>query len=101
MSTTRKVQAYLEDKDLLEVTARAVAGQFGISTCTLRRKLRCEGTCLTQLIIDERWRRFHEANTNMNLEDLTEITCFTHKQSFQRAFKSRFGMPITEWRERV
>jgi AraC-like DNA-binding protein len=81
----------------------ALAGQLGLSTETLRRRLRAESSSYTQIKSDLRRGLAYRllAVEDMPINQVAVQIGFTESSSFVRAFKDWSGMTPLEYRRRL
>jgi len=100
--TTDRVLQILLDGDLSRLRADSVAESLGMSSTTLRRRLRADHTCYQFLLDRARQYRCEQILRNMWLPGkcLAVEMGYLEVNSFYRAFRRWTGMTYSEYKTR-
>lgn len=91
---TEYVREYLKAAELKRDYTRDIAKTMNVSSNTLRRYIREEGTTMAALMREEKIRRVNEiiaTRPNINAKRLAGICGYAYVDSFYRAFRDWFG----------
>ena len=78
-----------------------VSGRMGMSTRTLRRKLKNEGSTFRDLLEEIRYglAREYLADTHLPMEEISALLGYTESANFSHAFKRWSGLSPSAWRQ--
>ena len=78
-----------------------VARRMGMSTRTLRRKLKHEGSTYRELLEEVRYglAREYLADTHLPMDEISSLLGYTESANFSHAFKRWSGLSPTAWRQ--
>lgn len=102
MNVTQRVKTYLRTADLRKARLKVVAPALHMSTSTLDRKLRREGTVFSELVAQERIWRLNEAiaeNRNVLGIDLVKRLGYSHHSPFYKGFRTLMGVGYLEHKQ--
>jgi AraC-like DNA-binding protein len=94
MTTTERVIAYLQSCEMRRAKLNIIAPALAMSTTTLRRRLREEGSRFSQLMAQERIRRIQAVGEIKPKArgDYLAVECgYATRAQFYRAFQSIVG----------
>lgn len=104
MTLIESAKHFLEQSNLLGLAPKHLAAHLGLPEYKARRYLADDGANWLKLLAEERKRRCDIAladNPDISFDDLAEICGYAHKQNMMVAFRTFYGMGITEWRRRL
>jgi AraC-like DNA-binding protein len=98
---SRQVAILMQTDLRASITAAAVADAIGISERGLRRKLSSEGTQFHELLTNYRKKMALDLllRRRLTAEQVAHDLGFASKENFRTAFKSWFGMTISEYKK--
>lgn len=102
MTTTERVAAYLRTIELRRAQLWHCAETLAVSTSTLDRRLRAEGSTFRAMLAEERRRRaleVLETNPRADLRLMAQHCGFARGTSAHKAFKRFMGMGIRTYRQ--
>ena len=101
MKTTDEVKRVLVACDLRRANSVAVADYLNISTSTLRRKLRSEGSSFQKLLDEERVYRCYlriSENPRLLSKQIYNELGYATPNSFCRSFKRNWGVDFQKYK---
>ena len=101
--TTQAVLKLLLNSDLSECNADTISQSLGMSSSTLRRRLKEDSTCFSYLSDRARQYRCEQRLKERWLpgKSLAYELGYTEPNSFYRAFKRWTGLPFREYKRRL
>ncbi len=80
----------------------ALAEKIGMSTRTLRRRLKNEGSTFREVLEEIRYglAREYLANTLLPMDEISLLLGYTESGNFSHAFKRWSGLPPSQWRQK-
>ncbi len=81
----------------------ALAGEFGMSVATLRRRLQHEGTSFSKVVDDARraLAEAHLRDRRLSISEIAFLLGFAHAPAFYGAFRRWTGTTPSHYRSRV
>lgn len=92
-----ELQSVLQSADLHTLTVSSLAQLLCMSTRTLQRRLTLKDTSFSQLIDDERKRRFQQFSHSMRKQMLSDLLGYSEQASLNKAVKRWFDMSPSEY----
>ncbi|ARD43211.1 AraC family transcriptional regulator ligand-binding domain-containing protein [Colwellia sp. PAMC 21821] len=92
-----QIQPVLHSADLHHFTLMTLAGTLCMSPRTLQRKLKLNEMSFSQLLDDERKRRFEQFGNMMRKQMLSNLLGYSEQASLNRASKRWFGVSPSQY----
>lgn len=92
-----ELQPILHSADLHNFTLSFLAKELCMSTRTLQRRLTLKNTSFSQLVDDERKRRFQQFSHSMRKQMLSDLLGYSEQASLNKAVKRWFNLSPSEY----
>lgn len=87
-----QLQSVLQSADLQHLSLLTLAQALSMSSRTLQRRLRSNDLCFSQLLDEERRRRFEQFGHTMRKQMLSDLLGYSEQASLNKAVKRWYGM---------